>query len=124
MATGEKNGHESDLFEKYYGTSKPIDQQCTSTSTFSFAAKFIALPSLKLESPISSPAGGYYEIRILTKDSSEAEIAKLDDAITGQEYVFRFDITMYAIVHVAVIDGLECLPHNAHGRWHGHPRMG
>ena len=48
-----KNGHESDLFEKYYGTSKPIDQQCTSTSTFSFAAKFIALPSLKLELPIS-----------------------------------------------------------------------
>ena len=43
---------------------------------------------------------------ILTKDPSKTKIAKFDNAIFRQKNILRFDITMNAIVNVAVVNGL------------------
>jgi len=45
-----------------------------------------------------------------TQETSEAEIAELDDAIFGEEDVFRFDVAMDAVVRVTVAHCLYQLP--------------
>ena len=45
-------------------------------------------------------------VYILTKDPSKTKIAKFDNAIFRQKNILRFDITMNAIVNVAVVNGL------------------
>jgi hypothetical protein len=54
----------------------------------------------------------------LTENPSEAEIAKLDDPFLGDENIFRLDVSVDAVVKVAVVNGLQRLPDDAHRRRH------
>jgi hypothetical protein len=54
----------------------------------------------------------------LTENSCESEIAKLDDPVLRDEDVFRLDVPVDAVVKVAVVDGLQRLPDQAHRRRH------
>ena len=54
----------------------------------------------------------------LTEDTGKAEIAEFDNTIPSEQNVFRFDITMNTVVHVAVVDCLQRLPDYARSCWH------
>ena len=54
----------------------------------------------------------------LTEDAGKAEIAEFDNTIPSEQNVFRFDITMNTVVHVAVVDCLQRLPDYARSCWH------
>ena len=50
------------------------------------------------------------KIFVRTEESSKSEITKFDHAFFGEEDIFRLDVSMNAIVGVAISDGLQCLP--------------
>lgn len=45
-----------------------------------------------------------------TEKSGKAEIAELHHAFLSEKDVFRFDVSVNAVVGVAIADGLQCLP--------------
>ena len=54
----------------------------------------------------------------LTEHSGESEVAQLDDAVFGDEDVLGLHVTVDAVVEVAVVDGLQSLPDDAHRQGH------
>lgn len=63
------------------------------------------------------------ELYVLTEHPGKAKVAELDHAILGQQDVLRLDVAVDAVVLVTVVDGLQSLPNDTRGRWHGNPEM-
>ena len=49
----------------------------------------------------------------------KAEITHFDDTVLGEQHVFGLDVTVDAVVHVAIVDCLQDLPYDAHRQWQG-----
>ena len=50
----------------------------------------------------------------------KAEITHFDDTVLGEQHVFGLDVTVDAVVHVAIVDCLQNLPYDAHRQWQGY----
>ena len=62
--------------------------------------------------------------RTLTEDPREAKVTEFDHSTSRDEDIFRFHITMNAVVHVTKFDGPESLPYDALCLWFGDTEEG